>query len=504
MKIYGRDARTGFVSGWMWNKVIVPRVTSRKVCRNGVKRNNMVFSSLEFIFVFLPLCLLFYLPASGRWKNRVLFLASIIFYAVGTIHHPIYLVLPLSAVLVTYGAARGMQRYPHRKRWFLVPALIFLFGSLFVFKYFNFVYSNISTLFDLKQITTGLMLPAGISFYTFQATSYLVDVSRGVCAPSANLLDHGTYLMMFPYVISGPICRYPRIQHQLEKRHITLEAISSGLQLFIFGLGCKVLLANRIGGLWKQVCSIGFESVSTPLAWMGILAYSLQLYFDFYGYSLMAMGIGRMLGFSLPRNFDLPYMSCSMTEFWRRWHMTLGQWFRDYIYIPLGGSRCSKWKTMRNLLVVWLFTGIWHGAGWNFLLWGAILFVLIALEKIGWGKVLARSRVLGHIYMLICIPLTWAVFAITEIDKLWVFFTRLFPFDGQWASPVFSGDFLKYGREYGILLLIGCICCTGVAERFVERFRRSWFGMLVLLAVFWGSIWMIYHGLNDPFMYFQF
>ena len=265
------------------------------------------------------------------------------------------------------------------------------------------------------------------------------------------------------------------------------------------------MLANQLGRLWSQVGAIGYESISTPLAWMGIIAFSLQLYFDFYGYSLMAQGIGWILGFQIPRNFAYPYQSLTMTEFWRRWHITLGKWFRDYVYIPLGGNRKGFVIMVRNLLTVWLLTGFWHGADWNFLLWGLLLFALISVEKMGLGRILNRFPAAGHLYMALVIPLNWLVFAISQPPQILIYLQRLFPFfTAPGTYTWFEGDYLKYGRIYGLSLLAGLIFMTDLPRRIYSRHRRSFLTAVILIVLFWLCVYCIKMGMDDPFLYFRF
>ena len=283
---------------------------------------------------------------------------------------------------------------------------------------------------------------------------------------------------------------------------IILEIAVDGLKLFVFGMALKILLANQLGGLWSDVTTIGFESLSTPLAWMAAFAYSFQLYFDFWGYSLMAIGIGRMLGFHLPENFRCPYLALSMTEFWRRWHITLGTWFREYLYFPLGGSRCSRRRMIFNLLVVWLATGLWHGAHLNFLLWGLGLFGILTVEKLWLKKYLDRWPVLGHLYMLVLIPLSWAVFSVSDLGQLGAYFGRLLPlFSHAAAYPL---DFLKYGKTYGVFLVLGLVCSTSLPAYVYRRLKGTWAGAVILAVLFWLCLFCLSKGMNDPFMYFRF
>lgn len=308
---------------------------------------------------------------------------------------------------------------------------------------------------------------------------------------------------MFPQLIAGPIVNYSEVYEQLKVRTFSWANFNNGFKTFTLGLASKVLLANRIGGLWTQVVNIGAESITTPLAWMGIIAFSLQLYFDFYGYSLMAIGLGEMMGLTLPQNFNYPYYSLSMTEFWRRWHMTLGRWFREYVYIPLGGSRKGKLRTILNLFVVWALTGLWHGADWNFVLWGLFLFVVLVLEKTFYLKYLERFKVLGHIYMAFLIPLSWLLFASGSIQEIGVYLTRLFPIHGA-SETAFAQDFIKYGEMYGPTMVIGLILSQPVLVRFYKRFKDSWWMSFLLLGLFWGSLYYLHLGLDNPFLYFRF
>lgn len=387
--------------------------------------------------------------------------------------------------------------------------IVYDLGWLILFKYLGFLIENLNALFGAMHVkvqleTWNLILPIGISFYTFQIISYLVDVYRRETKAEKSLISLGTYLCMFPQLIAGPIVNYHLIQEQLHKRKHSMVKVESGLKVFALGLAYKVLLANRVGHLWTEVTAIGYESISTPLAWMSIVAYSLQLYFDFYGYSLMAIGLGRMMGFDFPQNFNNPYMAVSMTDFWRRWHMTLGGWFREYVYIPLGGNRGGFAKTVRNMFVVWLLTGLWHGASWNFVLWGLLLFVLLFVEKAGLGKVLERHKALGHIYMILWIPLSWLVFVITDLSQLGIYLQKLFPFFGSTGTVLFQGDYLKYGKTYGIYLVLGILFATGVQEKLLKKNKNRLWVILLLLALFWASVYCMYLGMDDPFLYFRF
>ena len=471
----------------------------------------MVFSSIAFIMYFMPVFFLVYYILPASYKNAWLFLASLGFYYYGVRGNPGYLLLMIMSVVVNFVAGKliAAQKTKRARKAWLVVGIVYDLGWLILFKYLGFLIENLNALFGAMHVkvqleTWNLILPIGISFYTFQIISYLVDVYRRETKAEKSLISLGTYLCMFPQLIAGPIVNYHLIQEQLHKRKHSMEKVESGLKVFALGLAYKVLLANRVGHLWTEVTAIGYESISTPLAWMSIVAYSLQLYFDFYGYSLMAIGLGRMMGFDFPQNFNNPYMAVSMTDFWRRWHMTLGGWFREYVYSPLGGNRGGFAKTVRNMFVVWLLTGLWHGASWNFVLWGLLLFVLLFVEKAGLGKVLERHKALGHIYMILWIPLSWLVFVITDLSQLGIYLQKLFPFFGSTGTVLFQGDYLKYGKTYGIYLVLGILFATGVQEKLLKKNKNRLWVILLLLALFWASVYCMYLGMDDPFLYFRF
>lgn len=443
----------------------------------------MVFSSIEFIFVFLPLFLFSYYMIPRRLRNTWLFAGSILFYTFGSLQNPGHVALFIVSLVFNYLLGCVIDKWDSK--------LPFIFG----------VGVNLLCLGCLKYLLH--VLPVGISFYTFQAVSYLCDVRKRKCKAETSFVNFGVYLSMFPQLIAGPIVQYPVVREQIHKRNYSLHHFVQGLQIFIMGLGSKVLLANQVGTLWRQLSVIGYDSISTQLAWLGLLAYSFQIYFDFWGYSLMAIGLGKMLGFDLPKNFDYPYLSTSMTEFWRRWHITLGSWFREYVYIPIGGNRIGKLRTYINLFVVWIMTGIWHGASWNFVLWGVLLFILIAFEKAVWKNVFERYKVIGHIYMMVVIPISWAVFAHSEISQMICFFKRLFQI-GVTSRYVYSGDYVKYGKEYGIVLLLSLFFTTRVPQKLWKRIKNTYTGQFILIGIFVGAVYCLYIGLNNPFLYYQF
>lgn len=473
--------------------------------------NSMVFSSLTFLFAFLPIFLVLYYCSPAKYRNGLLFMGSLVFYGIG---EPLYLCLIICSVLVNLGIGLLIDRSGRLsgKRLWLITGLLYNFGLLFFFKYTNFFLENINGVLRLCHSSTQLKLleltlPLGISFYTFQIVSYIVDVYRGKVKADHSVISLGAYLCMFPQLIAGPIVVYSDIRRELHERTITIHNLDDGLKTFILGLGFKVLLANRVGTLWNEVCTIGFESISTPLAWLGSLAYSMQLYFDFCGYSLMAIGLGKMLGFTIPENFHHPYLSRSVTDFWRRWHITLGAWFREYVYIPLGGNRKGRIRTIVNLGIVWLLTGFWHGAAWNFILWGVFVFLLEILEKNLLLPVLNHksiaAHIFSHIYMILYILVSWTIFAISDFNQLAMYLARMFPFFGM-GHTLNSYDFVKYLTDYGVLLICCILFCTAGPEKLYHRFKNKLGGIVIALIIFWYSVYYLAIGMNNPFLYFRF
>lgn len=471
----------------------------------------MVFSNLTFLFAFLPIFLVLYYCSPAKYRNGLLFTGSLVFYGIG---EPLYLCLIICSVLVNLGIGLFIDRSERLsgKRLWLITGLLYNFGLLFFFKYTNFFLENINGVLRLCHSSTQLKLleltlPLGISFYTFQIVSYIVDVYRGKVKADHSVISLGAYLCMFPQLIAGPIVVYSDIRRELHERTITIHNLDDGLKTFILGLGFKVLLANRVGTLWNEVCTIGFESISTPLAWLGSLAYSMQLYFDFCGYSLMAIGLGKMLGFTIPENFHHPYLSRSVTDFWRRWHITLGAWFREYVYIPLGGNRKGRIRTIVNLGIVWLLTGFWHGAAWNFILWGVFVFLLEILEKNLLLPVLNHksiaAHIFSHIYMILYILVSWTIFAISDFNQLAMYLARMFPFFGM-GHTLNSYDFVKYLTDYSVLLICCILFCTAGPEKLYHRFKNKLGGIVIALIIFWYSVYYLAIGMNNPFLYFRF
>lgn len=464
----------------------------------------MVFSSLQFVLIFMPVFFICYYSVPYKFKNIILLLGSLAFYFIGTLSAPYHFILFLISIIIDFAVGISIEKYPKFKKPIFLSGVIFHLICLCVFKYCDFVFTEISKILPDFEFTAKIILPIGISFYTFQGISYIADVYLEKIKPEKSLLKYAVYISMFEQLIAGPIVTYNQVKNELYTRKITLKNVLGGLQIFIFGLGLKVLLANPVGKLWSQALVIGFESVSTPLAWMAIIAYSFQIYFDFFGYSLMAVGLGQMLGFKLPQNFNHPYTSVTMTEFWRRWHITLGEWFKDYVYVPLGGNRKGTRKMIFNLLAVWCLTGIWHGAGYNFILWGLFLFAVITTEKLFTKKFLNRHRIIGHIYMLVLIPIMWSVFAVNDIHELGTLFSRLFPFFSQKIFSVFRYDYLKYLYEYYPFLICGALFSSKLPYRLLKKIKSKAVIALFLIVILFASIYCMYKGFDDPFLYFRF
>ncbi len=458
----------------------------------------MVFSSILFLFYFMPVAFTIYYLSPKRWRNLTLLILSLIFYSWGEVR---YFPIMLASIIVDYTASNRIAHYDGRKgmrRLWLLFSVVFNLGMLGFFKYAGFFARNINAITGLGLPVLELTLPLGISFYTFQTMSYTIDVYRGDVKAERNIVDFGAFVVLFPQLIAGPIVRYTDIQRELRERTIDLGQISFGAQTFIMGLASKVLIANNVGALWTEVESMGFAGISTPLAWLAILAFTMQIYFDFSGYSLMAIGLGRMLGFEFPQNFNFPYISKSMTEFWRRWHMTLGSWFRQYMYIPMGGNRKGAVRTVFNLFLVWAATGLWHGASWNFVLWGLYFFVLLMLEKAFLRSVLDKHPIFARAYMIPLIMISWAIFAITDFTQLGVFFGRLFAFSG-------GDDWGYFLRNYGVTFVVSILFSTPALKTSFQHLEKNRVAAaLIYGALLITSVAYLVDATYNPFLYFRF
>lgn len=463
----------------------------------------MIFASITFLYYFLPMFLILYFIVPRRYKNIVLLIFSIIFYFYG---EPKYILLMLIEVLFSYFMTLSLEK--NKSKSLLGIIVSFHIFLLCVFKYFNFIITNINSIFDGNISLLNIVLPIGISFYTFQIISYEVDVYRGKVKASKSLIDYMTYVFLFPQLIAGPIVRYETVSKELKSRKVTLEDFSYGVNRFIIGLFKKVVIANNIG----ELCNIlnSSSEVSVLLYWILGISYMLQIYFDFSGYSDIAIGIGRMIGFKFPENFNYPYTANSVTDFWRRWHMTLSSWFRDYVYIPLGGNRVSILKHIRNILVVWMLTGLWHGASWNFIIWGIYFGVILIIEKYCLNKVLEKlPRVIRNIYAMFIVMISFIIFSSDDISSALVSIKGLFSF----SSLKFSNDFIIYYiRSYGVILIGGLVLCTPLIKNVINKLRENKilnyiiniFEVIILVLVLVIITSMLIDSSYNPFLYFRF
>ena len=466
----------------------------------------MVFASVPFLFVFLPAVLAAYFLCPRRWHNAVLLVFSLFFYAWG---EPVYILLMLSSITVSFlaGRALGRAHTPARRRAVLSASVAYHLLTLGFFKYADFLIGTVNSLFGLSLPLLSLPLPIGISFYTFQTLSYIVDVYRGVCAPQRRWDWLAMYVSLFPQLIAGPIVRYQTVEQQIAHRTVSRAQCAEGVRRFTVGLVKKVLLANSIGLVFTLILGNGALPQSVLAAWVAVAAYTFQIYFDFAGYSDMAIGLGKLFGFTFEENFNLPYLSRSITEFWRRWHISLGTWFRDYVYIPLGGNRCGWGRQLFNIAVVWLLTGLWHGASWNFVLWGAYYAVLLMVEKLGLLRVLARlPRMLQHAYALFFIVVGWALFACTEPGQLSGVFGALFGLSGV---PLYDASSLFLLKNNVLLWLLLVFASTASFARLhTHLLSRRWYAEVLcplgLAAALLACTAFIVSGSFNPFLYFRF
>lgn len=458
----------------------------------------MVFSSILFIFRFLPIAMGIYFLTPKKLKNLSLLILSLIFYSWG---EPRYFLLMIASIFVDYFISINIEKNNKNKKikiLLLAISIIFNVGILFFFKYINFFIENINSIFNMSLNNVKITLPLGISFYTFQTMSYTIDVFLGKVKAEKNIINFGAFVCLFPQLIAGPIVKYIDISKELKNRDINLDEIQEGIRLFILGLGSKVLIANNIGSLWNEVETMGFNNISTILAWMGIIAFSLQIYFDFNGYSLMAIGLGKILGFNFPNNFNYPYESRSITEFWRRWHITLGQWFKQYVYIPLGGNRLGRARTYFNLFIVWFLTGFWHGASYNFILWGLYFFILICIEKNGLLNLLNKHKLISHIYTIFFILVGWVLFAVIDLNQIINFLKKMFIFNA-------GNEWIYYLRNYIITYTIAIIFSTSFLKKIYNKFvKNNIVDTIILITIFLLSIAYLVDSSYNPFLYFRF
>lgn len=462
----------------------------------------MVFSSLFFLYLFLPLSLIAYYVAKPRYRNAVLIVCSLVFYAWG---EPIFIWLLLMSTLLNYLFGRLISADPESRtaKVSLVLSLVFHLGMLILFKYTGFFIENLNNWFSLSIPVPNFPLPIGISFYTFRAVSYIVDCYWGKVEAEQKFSRFLLYMTFFPVIMQGPIARYETMQNQLAVRRCNPSDLYEGMMRVIIGLGKKVIIADNLGNIVDQFLANGnIEQQTTLGAWYGVIVYAMQIYFDFSGYSDMAIGIARMMGFQLEENFRHPFLCKDITEFWQRWHISLGTFFRDYVlYIPIFGKR----RKYGGLFLVWFCTGLWHGASWNFVLWGLIFFVLLTIERLGLGKLLAKTKVLKHIYVIFLIPLTWVVFALPNMQDIGTYFSRLFPFFADnTASFVNTKDVVRALHDYWYLLIACVVFCLPFPSRWYEKHKNSKLVILGLVLIYLMSVYKMQTQTSNPFLYYQF
>ncbi|MBN8193757.1 MBOAT family protein [Bacillus sp. NTK074B] len=472
----------------------------------------MVFSNLVFLYIFLPVVLLLYFIAPKFLKNSVLLVASLLFYAWG---EPTYIILMLVSIILNYsfGLFISYSKQDGSRKLLVAFSVISNLAILGFYKYANFFVDNMNSILDTNYEHQEIPLPIGISFFTFQAMSYVIDVYRKRVDAQRNFLDLSLYISLFPQLVAGPIVRYKTVAEQIKERLITLSSFSKGIQRFILGLSKKVLIANPLGAIADEIFSLSAGDLTTSVTWIGIIAYTLQIYFDFSGYSDMAIGLGKMFGFDFEENFRYPYISRSVSEFWRRWHISLGNWFKDYVYVPLGGNRVEKWKIYRNLLIVWSLTGFWHGASWTFMIWGFYYGVLISLEKFGLERLLQKAwRPFQHLYVLFIVMIGWVFFRADNFEYSFHYILVMFGLKGN----LYSQQSALYIMDNGIVFLLGIILsmplfpkfkefATALSEKnsflFVAKETAGSVYYLILLLL---CTMYIVNSSYNPFIYFRF
>lgn len=459
----------------------------------------MVFSSLLFLYVFLPIALFLYYVSPEKIKNFTLFILSLIFYAWG---EPIYVGIMLFSSVFDYCNGRLLDKFKEswKRKTVLILSIVVNIGLLFFFKYYNFIIDNLNYIFNLNISASNLSLPLGISFYTFQTLSYTIDVYRGEVEASNSFFDYSAYVAMFPQLVAGPIVRYIDIYNQLKNRDFTDSSIAYGIKRFVYGLAKKVLIANKLGELYKLVLAKNILELSSSMAWLGIVAFTLQIYFDFSGYSDMAIGLGRMLGFDFLENFNFPYISKSITEFWRRWHISLSGWFKSYVYIPLGGNRVKLPRQILNLFITWFLTGFWHGADFNFILWGLYYFVLLVLEKFVYKDALEKApNFIKHIYALFFIIIGWVIFEF-NVKEIGPFLGAMFNF-----KNFASNETVFYLKEYGFFIILGAVISVGALKKLIDKERKTTYVEIIFIFVLLLLVTMALIGESyNPFLYFRF
>ncbi|MBQ8883623.1 MAG: MBOAT family protein [Oscillospiraceae bacterium] len=467
----------------------------------------MVFSSLTFLYFFLPITLLIYFVSPKSIKNFILLVTGLFFYAWG---EPIYVLIMILSAAIDYTAGRIMHWKDNNKTVrtiCLIVSVLMNVGLLGIFKYSSFFITNINAVFGTSISDPQLPLPIGISFYTFQSMSYTIDLYRRKIKVQKNVINFMAFVTMFPQIVAGPIVTYDEVAERLDDRKTTVDDIADGIAVFVKGLGKKVLLANNIGLLWSQVKAMDYTQISVFTAWIGIIAFAFQIYFDFSGYSDMAVGLGKMLGFEFPNNFNYPYTSKSISEFWRRWHITLGSWFREYVYIPLGGNRNGTARTIFNLAVTWALTGFWHGASWNFMLWGIYFGILIILERFVYGKLLAKlPKILGIFYTFVLVLFGWVLFETATLKDAFNYFKAMFGATGTFYDVKATYFLVTYGVVL-VLCIIGSTQLVKKGAEYVTKFSTKLslsVRPLIQLAIMLLSTAYLVNETYNPFLYFRF
>lgn len=465
----------------------------------------MVFSSITFLFYFLPIVLAIYYIAPKKYKNVILLISSLLFYFFGEPKYGVIMVISIISIYF-HGIWIEKAKNTKYKKIPLISGVFISIAVLFYFKYFDFLIENINLWLDKKIDLFGIILPIGISFYTFQMISYMVDVYRGDAKVQKNFVKLATYISLFPQLIAGPIIRYTTIEEQLENRTYSFEKFSLGIRRFVIGLSKKVLIANILGELVKVFGT--YNDGTVLFYWLYAIANMLQIYFDFSGYSDMAIGLGKMLGFEFLENFNYPYIASTITDFWRRWHISLSTFFRDYVYIPLGGNRVSKIKWIRNLLVVWFLTGLWHGAAWNFIIWGLLFGILLILEKTIFKKIIEKiPQIIKHIFVLLIVMISFVIFSGNKMEDIIMQILGLF---GIGTAGVVSTVSIHYLKSYLIILLVGIIGSTPLIKKLAEKFENKFpkiiniAEILLITALLILCTSYIIDGSFNPFLYFRF
>lgn len=468
----------------------------------------MVFSSIVFLYIFLPIMLLIYFIVPSKFKNAIMILASLIFFAWGEIR---YILIMLILALMDFWCGKKINEHYENKK----KRMVFLFIDvgvnlciLFFFKYADFIIANINGVTGLNIPLLNIPLPIGVSFNTFQSLSYIIDVYKGTVKCEKSFYNYLAYTTLFPQIIAGPIVRYETVDEELEVKNISLDNFSNGMKRFIIGLGKKVLIANNVGALWNIIETGAYIEMSSLFAWIGIIAFALQIYFDFSGYSDMAIGLAKIFGMDFDENFNYPYISKSITEFWRRWHITLGSWFRDYIYIPLGGNRKGFAKQIRNIFIVWFLTGAWHGASWNFILWGLYFGIILIIEKLFLLKVLEKAgRIFSHIYATILVLVSWVIFAFEDLNQVLTYICTMFNIG---KIQLINKEALYYTRNYIAIIAIGIFLSTPILKKIFNKLEEknnkfiNVFTSLCYILILLLSTASLVSDTFNPFLYFRF